>query len=98
MKNRFKVKEGVKLYKEADSLVNVDYSDITPMIVVYDRPRDIPDKVVARVWSSTGKPTNVYVLYETLQECREDAYKAGFEMVVPRHPSDDACIVETYHR
>lgn len=89
-----------KKNKKVTSMTLVDFSDMKlPMICVYNRPTDFPDKIIARVWEgSINKPTYVYAEYETLEECRLDARAAGFCVLIPRDPKDDICIVESYFR
>ena len=66
------------------------------MWVIYDKPKDFPDKYVARKWIVDEKPvpTGEVLTGNTLNEIRtklpRDLYK------VNRSPWDDACIVETW--
>lgn len=86
--------------KRVPSLTMVDYSDMTlPMVVVYNKPSDFPNMVVARIWDGAwNKPTDVYCVYQSITECREDSVAAGFSICIPRSPQDDKCIVGSYMR
>lgn len=86
--------------KKVDSLTQVDFSDMQlPLVCVYNRPIDFPDKIIARVWeSSINTPTNIYAEYDNLEECRKDIKAAGFNVLFPRSPADDLHIVESYFR
>lgn len=98
--NKQRKKVNVPMNKKADSLNLVDYSDMKiPMAVVYNKPLDFPDKVIVRVFEgATNQPTNVYCEYDTIEECRRDAYAAGFVTRFDRSQSDDIHIVESYMR
>ena len=73
--NRHRKKVKVPINKKVDSLNLVDLSDMKfPIVVVYNRPLDFPDKIIARVWEgSINKPTNVYCEYDNIDDCRKDA-------------------------
>lgn len=88
----------VPLNKRVESINMADLSDMKfPMVVVYNRPADFPDKIIARIWEgSINKPTNMYCEYDSIDECRKDAYSAGFNTKIDRNPMDEICIVETY--
>lgn len=48
--NRHRKKVKVPINKKVDSLNLVDLSDMKfPIVVVYNRPLDFPDKIIARV-------------------------------------------------
>ena len=90
------VEELREISREADSLVNVDYSDlIYPIIVVFEPPVDFPDDIIARVFN-IDNPTDIFVKYETVEDAREDARKAGFQRLIPRSPLDSPYILESY--
>jgi len=96
--NRHRKKVKVPINKKVDSLNLVDLSDMKfPIVVVYNRPFDFPAKIIARVWEgSINKPTNVYCEYDNIDDCRKDAYSAGFNTKIDRNPADDIHIVESY--
>lgn len=83
-----------------ESLTQVDFSGIQiPMAVIYENPKDCPEKYVCRIWE--GKechPTNTAVKKNTLEEIREDIKAAGFTMRFPRVEDDDPVILETWVR
>lgn len=66
---------------------------------IYKNPSDYPGKFVARKWVCDGKdnhpiPDFKALVRDTLREIRE-AIPQGMHRM-KRHPSDDACIVETW--
>ena len=72
-----------------------DLSDIRlPMVTVYIRPRDYPDKIVARIGDGTKGPTTAVLLFESVEAC-EAAIPPGF-VKLARHPMDDANIHAVY--
>lgn len=76
------------------SLEDVDYSGLQmPMFVLYDHPKDFPDKIVVRVWDM-DRPTNIAWLADTLEEARA-AMPVHFTRM-PRAKTDDDVIIETY--
>lgn len=84
---------------EYKSLRDIDYSDMKiPVAVIYDKPLDFPDKYVVRVMDASGgiSVTNVVITRDSLKECREDVFKAGFYTLVPRDKEDDRCILEMW--
>lgn len=88
--------EIVKINKIVNTLKEVNFKGIkTPMVVVYGRPEDFPCKYVARVFS-LDKPTNVLIVRDTLEECREDITAAGFLVCMERNKGDKKSIIETW--
>lgn len=82
--------------KVVSSMEEVDFSDLfLPFITLYNNPVDYPGKFVARVFD-LDKPTNCCCIYESREQAKEDAAKAGFEDIIPRMPHDDIHIVEAY--
>ena len=82
-----------------DSLKCLDLSGIAaPMAVIYNHPADVPGKYVVRIWeAASGKPTNIEMRKDSLQECRDRILEAGiFHAGVPAGPKDDPVIVETW--
>ena len=74
-----------KITKVVDSLMQVNMSDLKmPVIVVFDKPSDYPDNIVA--------------IYDSIDHARADAYGAGFGMMLPRSEEDDPVILESYWR
>jgi len=72
--------------------------DGLPMIVIYEKPLDFPDKYVARLWNicgGDGRPTEVAVTGETLDEIRG---KIPFQTMIPigRFTEDDPHVVEVW--
>lgn len=61
--------------------------------VVYERPLDHPEHFVVRRWV-LDRPTKDFRLGRSLREVRE-FIPPGLHRV-PRHPNDDAKIVETW--
>ena len=76
----------------------VDFSDmVVPLVVIYNRPEDFPDRIVARVWEgSINRPTNICCLYPDVDGSRKDLQAAGFELLMVRDLRDEPCIVETW--
>ena len=60
---------------------------------VYERPLDYPQGYIARRWLNDVSTTDV-VTGASLDEVR-DKLPPGLHLI-PRHPKDDACIVETW--
>ena len=82
--------------KIVDSLKEVDFSDLKlPMIVIYEKPLDFPDKYIARVFECE-KPTNTLIIRDSLQECRDDITAAGFLVGMERSENDALSVVETW--
>lgn len=67
------------------------------MWVVYDRPRDYPNKIVARRWliDKEAHPTDEFIEANSIDEIRERFDQVGL-VRLERNPQDDACIVETW--
>ena len=87
-----------KITKVVDSLMQVNMSDLKmPVIVVFDKPSDFPDNIVARIFDC-DKPTNIVAIYDSIDHARADAYGAGFGMMLPRSDVDDPVILESYWR
>lgn len=82
--------------KVVESIREVDFTDMKmPMIVVYEKPLDFPDKYIARVFECE-KPTNVIIIRDSLQECRDDITVAGFLVCLERSDDDVLSVVETW--
>lgn len=82
--------------KNVISFRNVDFSGLKiPMIVVYERPRDFPDKYIARVFNCEI-PTDVIIVRDSLQEIRDDITAAGFMVCLERSQEDVLSVVETW--
>lgn len=78
------------------SMKEVDFSELKmPMIVVFEKPVDFPDKYIARVFECE-QPTNTLIIRDSLQECREDITAAGFLACLERTDEDALAIVETW--
>jgi hypothetical protein len=67
--------------------------DALDMWVIYEHPKDYPDKFVARLWKITkvDVPTGTFFLGETQTEVEAKLPPGLFWM--PRHENDDACII-----
>ena len=63
------------------------------MWVIYERPKDFPDKFVARRWDNS-RPTQDTIVENSLKEVRSKL--PPWMIRFPRNESDDACIVETW--
>jgi hypothetical protein len=64
-----------------------------PIITVYARPEDYPDKFVARLFD-LDKPTNLAAVADTYEEIME-AIPPQMSRIA-RSENDDPCIVETW--
>ena len=64
-----------------------------PIICVYDRPTDYPDKYIARLWDA-NTPTRIVAVADTLEELRRS--KPASMLILPRSTEDDKVIVETW--
>lgn len=73
-------------------LGNMETSGLT-IWTVYDNPRDMPDKFIARKWIN-DKPTDEVISGETLEAIR-DALSNGLTCLSAQ-PGDDPVIVETW--
>lgn len=85
---------------EHEHLKDIDYSDMkVPMAVVYDKPLDFPDKFVIRIMDAFNggvSVTNAVITRDSVMECREELYAAGFCVPLPRSINDDKCIMEVW--
>ena len=92
------MKKNVPLNKIVPSMTQVDFSDMDlPLAVIYNRPDDFPDRVVARIREGRiDCPTNVCCIYQTVEESRKDLQKAGFALLMSRDERDARSIVETW--
>lgn len=68
--------------------------------VVFNHPRDYPDKVVVRgqdIVPGSLEPRHhpECRLFDSLEAAREPLERRGLHRL-PRHPSDDPCIVEAW--
>ena len=84
--------------KVVTSFSKVDYSEmIMPGIVVYNSPKDFKGVYVCRLFEmSISAATDTIIIRRTLEECREDIYKSGFDIRIPRDEMDVRSIVETW--
>jgi hypothetical protein len=88
---------------EHESLSDVDLSDMTmPICTIYEHPMDFPDKYVIRLMDACCggqvKITNVVIVRDSLEECRDEVNESGFSILFPRNADDDECIVESWMR
>jgi hypothetical protein len=65
-----------------------------PIYVIYRKPKDFPDEVVMRVWF--GLTPHVAFGFDDIEAARRTAHEMGACALLPRHPSDDPCIVESW--
>lgn len=86
--------------KTTDRIVNrFDYARIAkatviPLIAVYQRPTDYPDKYVARLWDA-GRPTNTVALADDYDGILE-TIPTGQMVSMGRGEKDDPAIVEVW--
>ena len=86
----------IAVNKVVNTMKEVDFEGMKlPMVAVYEKPLDFPDKYIARVFDCE-KPTNVIIIRDSLEECREDITAAGFLVCLERSPSDVISIVEIW--
>lgn len=66
------------------------------MYVIYERPRDYPDRYVLRQWIIDGeaRPTGWFVVAETLDAVRKFVPRQCIRF--ERNPSDEPQIVESW--
>lgn len=64
-----------------------------PLICVYKRPADYPQKFVARLWN-VDRATRYIVLADTIEEVRKAVPPDMIRF--PRDQKDDPCIIESY--
>lgn len=83
--------------KEVRSFAEVDTSELKqPVVCVFQRPQDCPDKCIARLFDGTT-PTNTVITRETVEEIQEDILKA-FPSMLPfaRCKEDHKSVVESW--
>lgn len=61
---------------------------------IYDHPKDMPDKFVARLWEGVT-PTDQTIVADDLDTIRRRLRNKGYTRL-PRQEADDAKIVETW--
>jgi hypothetical protein len=71
----------------------LDSIDALDLFVVYDHPRDFPEKFVVRRWQGIV-PTAEFALADSLEEAR--AKVPGDCVRIDRNPADDPAILETW--
>lgn len=81
----------IKLFCRADSAPWA--ASLVPLIVIYERPMDYPDRFVARLWA-TSTPTNYVAFGESLEEVRKSVLPGMRN--IGRNGKDDPCIVEVW--
>ena len=64
-----------------------------PIITIYEKPKDYPDKYVARLWDM-NKPTEIVTFAESLDTIRLTV--PSWMVKLNRCPDDDPCILETW--
>lgn len=71
-------------------------TDVIDMYGIYDNPKDAPGKFIVRRWEvRAGKVEGKErVIWDTLEEARKSV--SNGRTAIPRQPSDDPCIVETW--
>lgn len=80
---------------ELATFKDYDFSKLKmiPMIVIYKKPLDYPDKYVARLWD-TNKVTEFAVIKDTLEEVRAEIPE-GMNRLAPSS-GDDHVIEEVW--
>ena len=79
------------------AVADVDTSELKqPIICVFNRPDDYPDKCVARLFEGTA-PTNIIITRNTVEEIREDITNR-FPAMLPfaRSKEDHKSVVESW--
>lgn len=82
---------------EVKSFTEIDTSELRqPIICVFNKPDDYPDKYVARLFEGTA-PTNIIITRDTVEEIREDI-KRRFPAMLPfaRSKEDYKSVVESW--
>lgn len=67
--------------------------------VIYEHPKDAPDKFIVRRWACLPepRPCGAGIGFDTLDEAREFIWRAQPGLVcLPRTPQDDPVIVEVW--
>lgn len=78
------------------SIRDVDLSILQlPQVAVFNRPKDYPDKAVARVFDS-GCPTNIAMVADDPEVLKEDIRKNTTLMWFPRGKDDHESVVGVY--
>lgn len=88
MKKKMDIVVGDFLHMDMRTIVSV------PIIAVYEKPLDYPDKYVARLWGAKGKPTSIVVIKDSLEEIR-NAIPRGMHRLGATS-LDDPVLIETY--
>lgn len=79
-----------------DNFLHMDMRTIVsvPIIAVYEKPLDYPDKYVARLWGIKNKPTSIVVVKDSLEEIRNAIPKGMHRLGATS--MDDPVLIETY--
>ena len=97
---KYKAKAGYGETMIVNSFLDVDISDLLLLgVVIYKCPEDMPHyEYVCRLREITKDlPTNIVIVRNSLEECREDIMIAfPFMTVFPRDKKDLPAIVETW--
>ncbi len=79
-----------------EHLREVDMSDMKlPVAVIFKHPLDFPDKYVIRLFDMNNA-TNVIILKDSLDDCRNECLYSNFLHPISRDESDDSHIVESW--
>lgn len=82
--------------KPVEHLREVDMSDMKlPIAVIFKNPLDFPDKYVIRLFDMNNA-TNVIILKNSLEDCRNECLYSNFLNPIPRDNNDDSHIVESW--
>lgn len=82
--------------KSVEHLREVDMSDMKlPIAVIFKNPLDFPDKYVIRLFDMNNA-TNVIILKDSLEDCRNECLYSNFLNPIPRDDNDDSHIVESW--
>lgn len=82
--------------REFQEKISEHIADYANVITVYEKPKDYPDKYVARLFlvNSKVKPTKIFIVKDTLKEVRNQIPASYIRM--SRSAEDDPVIYETY--
>lgn len=85
-----------KTDKQVNSIRDVDFRGMRlPVIAIYEKPAEYPDKIVARVFD-VDKPTDTVMVKDTFREVQQDIARNTNKHFLLRDAKDDPCIVGTW--
>ncbi len=74
--------------------INLNQLVKVPIIVIYNSPKDYPNKFVARLWDIHNKPTKYVIIKDDIESIRSIIPKTMVRL--NRNTEDDPVIVETW--